>query len=109
MHLMRCQKPEMDDYEATQGDSGRKGTERDTRKIAPTANALTGDREACLDAGMDAYASKPVRPEILESILAEVVGPYDAAAATIPDTASSDRPPLEAAAAPAVSAAIPPV
>jgi hypothetical protein len=58
---------------------------------------------------MDAYASKPVRPEILESILAEIVVPDDAVAATIPDAASSDRTPFEAAAAPAVSAAIPPV
>jgi len=69
--LMDCQMPEMDGYETTRNiRSGKAG--EDYQKIpviALTANAMSGDREQCVAAGMDDYLSKPINPDELERML----------------------------------------
>jgi signal transduction histidine kinase/CheY-like chemotaxis protein len=67
--LMDVQMPEMDGLEASRQIARICGPERKPWIIAMTANAMQGDREACFDAGMDDYLSKPVQMPTLRSVL----------------------------------------
>jgi signal transduction histidine kinase/response regulator of citrate/malate metabolism len=72
--LMDAQMPEIDGVEATRlirhaQTSGEPGFPRALPIIAMTANAMCGDREACLAAGMDDYLAKPVKPDDLRAML----------------------------------------
>ncbi|NER04998.1 MAG: response regulator [Okeania sp. SIO3C4] len=69
--LMDVQMPEMDGLEATQHICEKYGNELDKRPaiVAMTAGAMEGDREICLQTGMDDYISKPVKVEALQEVL----------------------------------------
>lgn len=78
--------PEMDGFEATKhirdrGDTTRRGTA--VHIIALTANALEGDRERCLEAGMDDYISKPLSKDALEKAIENGVKANEIAAAAL--------------------------
>jgi two-component system sensor histidine kinase/response regulator len=72
--LMDIQMPEMDGFEATQVIRAKQnGRPHRTPIIAMTAHAMKGDRERCLQAGMDGYVAKPIRAAVLFHTITKVL------------------------------------
>ena len=93
--IMDCQMPVLDGLDATRRIRQARADGRIShtpRIIALTANATAEDRHACLEAGMDAYLTKPVRSAVLQRTLSRLL--------TDPTTAAGEPPQPEAGAAP---------
>jgi PAS domain S-box-containing protein len=72
--LMDVQMPEMDGFEATAAiREGERKSGRHVPIIAMTAHTMAGDKERCLEAGMDGYVSKPICPDELFSVVEQVL------------------------------------
>ncbi len=87
--LMDAQMPVMDGYEATtkirQWEAQQGENSRHIPIIALTANAMQGDRDRCIEAGMDDFVSKPIKRELLNEAIERWLDP-----ANPPDVASDD-------------------
>jgi CheY-like chemotaxis protein len=92
--FMDCQMPRLDGYDATRAIRRQEAGGSRTPIIAMTASAMRGDRELCLDAGMDDYLAKPLRLDQLQRVLEEWV--------SVPEPV--DGPPAGPAASPVDSA-----
>ena len=85
--LMDCEMPQMDGYEATRSIREPRTAVRNPRIpiVALTADAISGDRDKCLEAGMDDYIAKPVEPQHLARVLEKwLTRPASSAAAASP-------------------------
>jgi CheY-like chemotaxis protein/HPt (histidine-containing phosphotransfer) domain-containing protein len=104
--LMDVQMPEMDGFQATaeiRRREGQAGVGRPIPIIALTANAMQGDRERCLEAGMSDYMSKPFGLERLREVLDQWMPRREAS----PGTPSEAVPQVSGAPVPAVAASQP--
>ncbi len=90
--FMDCNMPEMDGFATTAAIRGMEGSHKHTVIIAMTANALKGDKEKCLAAGMDDYISKPVTQSELNGML-ERWGAGELEATDVSRSSSDDEEP----------------
>jgi len=99
--FMDCQMPELDGFAATGRIREQESTTRRIPIIALTANAMQGDRERCLVAGMDDYLTKPLRSAELAQKLIKWLGEDTSAVAdhtvsvSTPAAVSADAPPID--------------
>jgi len=95
--LMDVQMPEMNGFEATRiiRDPGSGVLRHDIPIVAMTAHALKGDRERCLEAGMDDYARKPVTALALSEILDRYLGSAASSGKVVPELNPSQARPVE--------------
>ena len=109
--FMDCQMPEMDGYEATAAirkwEEENRYSETENRKlktekrvpssefripiIAMTANVMKGDRERCLQAGMDDYISKPINPKKLAGTIEKWIQTNDKSSGYVVQTTGDSR------------------
>jgi signal transduction histidine kinase/CheY-like chemotaxis protein len=98
--FMDCQMPDVDGYQATREIRAREAQSGRPRTpvVAMTANAMSGDREACIEAGMDDYVSKPLAVEELERVLSQWMAPPGPPASDelVLETATAVPPPADA-------------
>jgi CheY-like chemotaxis protein/HPt (histidine-containing phosphotransfer) domain-containing protein len=87
--FMDLQMPQMDGLEATRRILATGPADERPRIVAMTANAMPGDRERCLTAGMDDYIAKPILPVDVQALIERVAG-----GAASPPLAERDAPPL---------------
>ncbi len=81
--FMDVQMPELDGLQATRKIRAAEDAHRRVTIIALTAHAMQGDKQRCLDAGMDGYLTKPVNPNELDRILSSLAArPLAAAVGT---------------------------
>ena len=87
---MDVQMPVMNGYAATQAiRSAEQGRDRQIPIVALTAHAMKGDREICLEEGMDDYLCKPIHPQELAAVLERWGKPRSNSAPTLPKEAEA--------------------
>jgi CheY-like chemotaxis protein/HPt (histidine-containing phosphotransfer) domain-containing protein len=99
--LMDCQMPVMDGYTSTRNMRKLEGDGQIPKRpiVAMTANAMVGDREKCLAAGMDDYMSKPLNRNLIEQMLRKWLPPgaQSRVAEAAPAAASAPKPVVRSA------------
>ena len=85
--LMDLQMPEMDGLEASRQIRRRLSLDRQPKIVALTANAMEGDRQRCIDAGMDDYISKPVKLHEIETAIRRLFGKPEESTPPVPNQA----------------------